>query len=219
MENYIPIFEIVIDEEAEDSGFIRNSFVENPAVEVERFAFSKQDKMIFSQNEKEQIFTSVSILADTPILREGPNGEPFYVVFTKDVIRKIRNKLVKDGKANDISLYHDENEVQDGIYMVENYITNKDRVESKLFDVPEGSLITSYWVEDPEHYERLLEDDKFKGFSIEINAKISQMFSNTFKEMYSESEKIARIKDIAFSEDMSDEDKEKKIRKLLNSFE
>lgn len=219
MENYVPIFEIIIDENNEESGMIRNSGVENPAVDIEYFAFGKENEnMIFSKDEKEQVFTSVSILADTPILRKGPNGEPFYVVFSKDVIRKIRNKLVKDGKTNEFSLYHDEKEIQEGIYMVESYIVDSKRVESKLFDVPDGSFVTSYWVEDKEMYEKLLADEKFKGFSIELNSQIQQMFSQSFEDMYSEEKKVDRIKDIAFSEDLSDKEKEEKIKKLLNSF-
>jgi hypothetical protein len=216
MENYRPIYEIVIDEESEESGFIRNSFVSSPAVEVTRFAFSKHNqKMIFSENPTEQIFTSVSILADTPILRTTDKGEEFYVVFTKDVIRKIRNKMVKDGKSNEVSLYHDDNKVQDGIYMVENFIINKGRVESPLFDVPEGSLVTSYWVEDRMKYDELLADKNFNGFSIEINAKISQMFSNSFDALYSEDLKVQQIRDIAFRKDMTDAQKEIAIKKIL----
>jgi hypothetical protein len=216
MENYIPIFEIVIDEMENESGFIRNSFVENPAVEVEYFAFSKNRKMLFASDEAEQIFTSVSILADTPILREGPNGEPFYVVFTKDVIRKIRNKLVKEGKSNEVSLYHDDNKVQEGIYMVENFIINEGRIESPLFDVPEGSLVTSYWVENKEQYEKLLADENVKGFSIELNAHISQVFSKSFDSIYSEEKKVQEIKTIAFRSDIKDEEKESLIKEVLN---
>ena len=217
MENYRPIFEIVIDENSEDSGFIRNSFVEAPAVEVTRFAFSKeQERMIFAEDTKEQIFTSVSILADTPILRATDKGEEFYVVFTKDVIRKIRNKMVKEGKTNEVSLYHEDDKIQEGIYMVENFIINKGRVESPLFNVPDGSLVTSYWVEDAAKYEQLLNDENFNGFSIEINARISQMFSNTFDALYSEEMKEQEIRDIAFSEELTDEQKEEKILKVLN---
>lgn len=217
MEGYIPIFEIIIDEESEDSGFIRNSFVKNPAVEVERFAFNKQERMVFASDEVEQVFTSVSILADTPIYREGPNGEPFYVVFSKDVIRKIRNKLVKDGKTNEVSLYHDDNKVQDGIYMVEQFIINKGRIESPLFkDVPDGSLVTSYWVEDRSKYEELLADENFRGFSIEINAHISQLFSKSFDAMYSEDKIVQEIKAITFREDITDLQKEHLIKKVLN---
>lgn len=218
-----PIFELVIDDDSEESGFIRNSFVENPAVEIKYFAFedeSNKKKMIFSQNEKEQIFTSVSILADTPILRKTKEGEDYYVVFTKDTIRKIRNKLVKEGKSNEVTLYHDENQVVEGVYMVENFIVNKGRVESPLFNVPDGSLVTSYWVEDKATYERLLNDEKFNGFSIEVNAKIQEMFTSSFEELYSEkvSEKEMenKIKDIVFDERLSEDEAVDKLRKLLD---
>lgn len=224
MEKVVPIFEIVIDDDSEESGFIRNSFVEKPAVEIKYFAFDDESdnkkKMIFSQNEKEQIFTSVSILADTPILRKTEEGEDYYVVFTKDTIRKIRNKLVKQGKSNEVSLYHDENQVVDGVYMVENFIVNKGRVESPLFNVPDGSLITSYWVEDKNTYDALLNDEKFNGFSIEINAKIQEMFTSSFEQLYdekiSEKEMESQIKDIVFDDEISEDEAVEKLRKLLD---
>lgn len=222
MEGYAPIFEIVIEDDVEDSGFIRNSLVQSPAVNVERLAFSEEEaeKLIFSKNEKEQIFTSVSILADTPIKRKTKDGQIFYVVFTKDVIRKIRNKMVKEGKTNELSLYHDDSEIiKDGVYMVENVILNKGRIESPLFKVPDGSLLTSYWVEDLNHYNELLNDEKFKGFSIEINARIQQIFSNSFESLYSKEIQRQQVNEILFSKELSEEQKRKKIQKVLNIIE
>lgn len=177
-----PLFNIVIKEDEEDSGMIRNSLVYSPAVRQELFKFSadfKQKKLMFEASEKEQIFTSISILADTPIARMSEDGREFDVVFSKDVIRKIRNKLIKDGKANELTLNHDDSQVVEGVYLVETYILNHDRLKSELFkDAPEGSLVTSYWVEDKATYDKLAADDRFGGFSIELSAMLQHMFSD-----------------------------------------
>lgn len=218
MEGYAPIFEILIDEESENSGFIRNSFVKNPAVHYEYFTFNQEEKSFkFASDEKEQVFTSISILADTPIKRVTEDGQVFYVVFSKDVIRKIRNKLVKDGRSNDVSLYHDKSKIVDGVYMVENFILNKGRVESPLFEgAPDGSLVTSYWVEDKKRYEELLADENFRGFSIEINAKISQIFSSSFESLYIKEMNKQRIQEILFSDKLTKEQKKENLAKVLN---
>jgi len=59
---------------------IRNSFVYQPAVEIEKFAFSKE-MMVFNQGISNQCFMSVSILADTPIPRKSSNGEKIQCSF------------------------------------------------------------------------------------------------------------------------------------------
>ena len=84
MEN-IKTFEIVVDYEG-DEKMLRNSFVYQPAVEIEKFAFSKEEQkemLIFNKDDNRQCFMSVSILADTPIPRiDRETGEKYNVVFT-----------------------------------------------------------------------------------------------------------------------------------------
>jgi hypothetical protein len=208
-----PVFEMIVDYD-DQTGMIRNSFVENPAVEYERYAFSKVDNFKFKQDDSEQKFISVSILADTPILRRNDEGEEFYVVFSKETIKKIVNKFVMENLINQVSFQHNDNEIIDGVYLVEHFIIDKGRVESPLFkDAPQGSWITTYWVKDKEQYEALKANPQFKGFSIEINAKIQEAFSAIVNE-----EKILNdIKDIAFNEMLSDSEKEAEIKKVLNN--
>jgi hypothetical protein len=211
--NYRPIFEIIIDENDEQSGMIRNSWVKNPAVGIEKFAFesAQKQKLVFADASRKNCFMSCSILCDTPILRRTDDGEEFYVVFTEESIRKINNKLFKENKIHEVTMHHNENMKVEGVYLVESFISDKKRVYSPLFDVPDGSLIQTYYVEDDDMYEKLLNDDNFTGYSIEVNARIQQMFSASFDEMYLEQ----RVKDIAFSKELSDEEKELAIKKIL----
>ena len=213
MENKeIPVYNIVIDYDADDERMLRNSFVYQPAVEVEKFAFSKEEKiemLKFNMDDKRQCFMSVSILADTPIPRVDKDGNQFNVVFTKDVIRIIANKLAMENRLNEVSWQHTD-QIIDGVYLVEQFISEKDRVYSPKFNVPEGSLIQTYWVKDKKMYERLANDPSFEGFSIEIEARIEETFSSNF----TEEDRVNIIKDILFS-DESDDDKIDKIEAIL----
>lgn len=203
-------YNIVIDYDNDDERMIRNSFVEQPAVEIEKFAFSK-DMMKFNKDEKRQCFMSVSILADTPIPRMTKDGKPFNVVFTKEVIRVIANKLVMENRMNEVSWQHS-NQMIEGVYLVEQFISEKDRVYSPKFNVPEGSLIQTYWVKDKNMYEKLSNDSSFQGFSIEIEATIEEAFGMDFsEEVITDS-----IKDILFS-DLSDDEKYDKINDILKN--
>lgn len=212
MENYMPVFNIVIEYD-DETGMIRNSFVANPAVGIEKLAFNAQEKtrMVFADESRKNCFMSVSILADTPILRRTQDGREFYVVFEKETIRKIVNKLVMEGKQNEVSLYHEDSKVLENVFLVEQFMVEKGRVESPKFDVPDGSLISTYWVKDDEMYNQLLSDPNFNGFSIEISANLEAQFEAHFSD-----EVIAnKIKEIVFREDLSDEDKEKIIKELI----
>lgn len=207
MKNY----NIIIDLEDEETLIHRNSFVEYPAVEYTKMAFSK-DSMIFNADKSQQKFMSVSILADTPIPRlNKQTGEEYTVTFTKQSIINALNKWMKMGKQNEISWQHS-NEIITGVYMVESFIVNKGRVESPAFaNIPDGSLIQTYWVEDKEQYDALLNDPLFGGFSVEISAKVEEAFAMDFDAIHKEE----KIKEIIFNEEITDEEKYDKIKEII----
>ena len=207
----LEIYDIVVEYD-DQTGFIRNSFVQNPAVEYERFAFSKFDNFYFQKNDNEQKFISISMVADTPILRRAEDGTEFYVRFSRETIKKIVNKLVMENKTNDASWQHS-NQILDEVFLVEHFILEKGRVESPLFkDAPDGSWVTTYWVKNKDKYDELKNDPEFRGFSIEINAKIQEAFS-----AHMEEEKMEKvIRGIVYNESLSDEQKKAQIKKVLN---
>ncbi len=210
----IPVFDIVVEYE-DESGMLRNSMVRNPAVEYERLAFSKTEaiKLFFEKNDEEQKFMSISMVAETPILRQAADGSYFYVRFSKEVIKKIVNKLVMENRINDVSWQHEETEIIDGIYLVEHFFIEEGRVESPLFpDAPDGSWVTTYFVPDKDKYSKLKADKNFRGFSIELDAKIQEAFTGVLNEEKLESD----IRAIVFDETLSDEEKEAQIKKVLN---
>ncbi len=171
-----PIYKVVIDYDNE-SGMYTNSFVDEPAVEVNAIAFSKQNKQLQFKSISEQKFMSVSILANTPIPRLTESGEKYYVIFEAPDIKMIVNKMVMDGHAHKVNYNHNPDEKIEGIYLVESFFVEKGRVECPIFkDVPDGSYIQTYWVKDSEQYNQLLNDENFNGFSVEINAMLEEAF-------------------------------------------
>lgn len=202
-------YNIIVNYE-DDSRMLRNSFVGEPAVEVDYIAFNKQKKQLnFSGDDSRQMFMSVSILADTPIYRiDEQTGEEYTVTFPKETITVLVNKLIMEGRENEVTLYHDASKKVEGVYLVEHFQVEKGRVESPLFNVPDGSWITTYWVKDKAQYEALKADPNFNGFSIEINAQIEEAFSNQ--------NLLGEITRIFANMNLSDEEKLANIEKLLN---
>tara|TARA_R110000803_G_scaffold150192_1_gene215597 strand:+ start:745 stop:1389 length:645 start_codon:yes stop_codon:yes gene_type:complete len=210
----VKTYNIVVDYDT-DTRMMRNSFVDMPAVEIERFAFSKMNNemMVFNADKNNQCFMSVSILANTPIPRINEDGEPFNVVFTKDVIRVIANKLSIEGKMNEVSWQHT-NQILDGVYLVEQFISEKGRVYSPLFDVPEGSLIQTYFVKDKKVYDQLINDENFKGFSIEIEAGIQEAFTKSIPD---DERVYEAVEKILFDCDLTDDEKYSQIEDILKN--
>lgn len=204
------LYYIDILEDDTTTGMVRNSFVQNPAVELTYHAFNKKEPTTISfSNDSKQSFMSVSMLADTPLPRgiNKKTGKPYSVVFTKQAIRRIVNKFVESGNINEVSFNHTDL-IIDGVILSEHFILEKGRVESPIFNgVPDGSWITTYYVKDKELYDALKESKEFTGFSIEINAFIEQAFSkiDTIED---------KIKSIVFGNDTEDE-KSEKIKSIL----
>ncbi|CAA6810452.1 MAG: Unknown protein [uncultured Sulfurovum sp.] len=208
----IKIYEILIDENNEDHGIMRNSFVDYPAVEYTKLNFSKEtNKLAFTANDSEQRFMSVSMIADTPIPRINElTGELYGIVFTKSEIKKIVNKFIMDGNFNEVSLQHT-SEMVDGVYLVEHFITREGVTECPAFkDLPEGSYVTTYYVPNKEQYEALKADKDFNGFSIEINGMMEEMLFSQEHSMLEEKIKVI------LNSDLNDEQKEIKVKDILN---
>lgn len=217
-----PVYRVVVNYD-DETGILRNSMVKYPAVEVERLCFSNTPtKLEFSSDDSDQKFISVSMKADTPIERKTKSGEKYYVVFTKEDINMIVNKFSKEMKFHEMDWQHDADEMVGGIYMTGHFKTRKGVVECPAFDVPDGSWVTEYWVEDKDRYESLANDPDFNGFSIEINAHLEEMVFSQFEQEFQRVEdKITqtynKIKQVLNDERISDTGKYNRIKNLLDT--
>lgn len=129
------------------------------AIERQQFAI---------QDEEERIISGALMLADTPIYRNDGNGE-YYVVFTKDTIKKIAQKYFKKGYQNNVNLQHDSGQVMEGVTMFESWIVDEKRgiKPMKGFeDVNDGSWFGSFKVENEEVW-NMIKEGKVRGFSVE----------------------------------------------------
>lgn len=162
------IFKINIDDN-DQLGMDAISLVEYPAVEVNFLAFSQEEKMNFTQlNEEKREITGVVCLADTPILRKNEQFGVHYILFEKDTIRKMMLRYFKNGLGNQVNIEH-QGDMVEGLTMVESYIKDSKRniapVEFK--DVPDGSWIATFKVENDEVWNAIKEKHSLRGFSLQ----------------------------------------------------
>lgn len=164
MNTKLPIFNAVI---ASANGGIYNiSLVDEPATEVDFLMFSKEDEermLMFSVNEEQKMLTAPLMLADTPLFRREGDYK-FYVRYTKETLKVMAEKMLADGTQNTIDIMHADHILpKNSVNLVELYI--KDATKPSPFDVPEGSLICTYHVNDDKVWE-MCKNGTFKGFSL-----------------------------------------------------
>ena len=157
------IFNLEIDDE---TGLVRMSLVNSPAVEVDFLAFSKEEKkaMYFADEEK-HIVTGVALRADFPVYRVAENGEEFYVNFTPSVIEKCVQKFMREQRGGEVDLEHNGKKVS-GVYLFESYILRGGLKDERFADVKEGSWVVSYKVDNEEVWAKI-KSGELKGFSVE----------------------------------------------------
>ena len=162
--NGLPVYIAQINNTEE--GILDISLVDYPAVKRDFVLFS-QDKMNFSiQSEEKRIISGVVMLADTPIYRKSPTAGEYYIVFTRDIIEMMVEKMSFEGKLNNITLNHN-GQLVEGVTLVELFIkdSSKGLNPTYLPDVTEGSLIASYKVENEDIWNQI-KAGEFRGFSL-----------------------------------------------------
>lgn len=162
------IYYIDINDE-DETGLDAISLVQHPAVEVDFLCFNEDTKEIdFSADEDKHILTAVALRADHPIYRR--NGEyEYWVVFTKDVIRRLVTKYAKNNLFNSVNIEHNDYSFVKSAYMIESYIVDKARgiVPSEFSDIEDGSWIVSYYIDDESLWDTVKNTDILNGLSVQ----------------------------------------------------
>lgn len=160
------LFNIIVND-ADETGMNFISLVEEPAVMVDFLKFSKEEPVKLQFNDTKHIITGVVCLADTPIYRYNQSIGEYYVQFSKETIEKMMLKYSKMGLNNSVDLQHNGNAV-DGVIMIESFLVNKERgiCPNEFSDVPDGSWIASFKVENDEIWNEITNGDTLNGFSL-----------------------------------------------------
>jgi hypothetical protein len=176
----LPIYKITIDDEFSDGenlGIEMIAFTNMPAIKVKGLAFSSEKKMLFADDVKYRITAPAMIPMD--IYRRDSEEGDYYVQFTADVIEKIHAKFMADLRNRDIFNLEHDTDKKVPAYILETWIVDnptKDKAFSTFgIEVPEGTLMVTAQVTDPEYYNKLVEDGQV-GFSIEgfLGLKLSE---------------------------------------------
>lgn len=168
------IIELILDEENIEAGVGAMSIVENPAIESEFIALSKQnieisnDKIELAEVSKERkVLMGAALIPNKTIFRKNEKEE-YYVYFSSDTVRKASEYFLMNGNQNKATLEH---EVKlNGLGIVESWIVEDEvKDKSRMFglNVPVGTWMVSMKVHSDEVWQYYIKSGKVKGFSIE----------------------------------------------------
>lgn len=170
--NGLDVFDIMISKN--DIGISATSLVELPATESSFLHFGKESPQFkFADEEKRELVGAIMI-PDKLIFRKiGEHA--FYVNFTKEVIRELTTKMLKDGTAGLFTVQHQTELKDDEVDVQEIWIKETEEDKSVAFgiDEPIGTAFMKVKVND-EVIWNAIKDNGLNGFSIELSASIAE---------------------------------------------
>ena len=166
----IPVYRALVQSDG-DTGMLRISLVDDPAVQVDFLAFKNQEaRKVLTyavQDEDKHLVLGVVMRADYPIYRRDADGFEYYIIYKPDTIRTMAEKYLAENRQNLVNLMHEDGTEQEGIQMVQYFIVDREKgVAPAAFDVADGSLLAEFHVTNEDVW-AAIKDGTYKGFSLE----------------------------------------------------
>ena len=122
----------------------------------------------FEALDEQQIVIGPLMKPNMLIPRLDENGEPYHVYFTAETIKKIAYKMVKDKLIDRVNIEHNNQDSVDA-YLVESWIIDgvNDKSKNYGFNLPEGTWMGMYKIQDKKIWDEYIKSGLVKGFSVE----------------------------------------------------
>lgn len=171
------------------------SLVEDPAIESNFIALSKQKSSIKLENEK-RLLIGAALVPNKPIYR-NVNGNEFYISFDETTIEKLAQDFLANDYQHNITVDHQE-EAND-IVIVESWIKTSENDKSISYGLnePIGTWFIGMKVNNDEIWQRV-KDGFYKGFSIEAVVGLDELINNNNLYLSMDKEFIDKLREIIY---------------------
>ena len=171
------------------------SLVEDPAIESNFIALSKQQSSIKLENEK-RLLIGAALVPNKPIYR-NVNGNEFYISFDETTIEKLAQDFLANDYQHNITVDHQE-EAND-IVIVESWIKTSENDKSVSYGLnePIGTWFIGMKVNNDEIWQRI-KDGFYKGFSIEAVVGLDELINNNNLQLSMDKEFIDKLREIIY---------------------
>ena len=162
----IPVYDAIID--GKDTGMLRISLVDAPAVmsDFQAFDAQKRAQMYRVEDEKQRRVLGVVMRADFPIYRRDAQNGEYYIIYKADTIKTMAEKYLLESRQNAVNLQHEEGSDVEGVNMVQFFIKGSGIAPEGFEEIADGSLFAEFHVTNEEVWASI-QDGTYKGFSLE----------------------------------------------------
>ena len=163
----LDIFELFIDEEAENGGIEAVSIVENPAIESDFVVLNSDVVQLAEVSKEKRILMGPALIPNKKIYRRSGDKE-YYIKFSEETVRKASQLFLSRGKQNNSTLEHEE--TLEDLSVVESWIVedlSADKSRKYGLNVPVGTWMIAVKVNNDEVWQEFVKTERVKGFSIE----------------------------------------------------
>lgn len=168
----LPVYQAVISDE--QCGMLRISLVDDPAVQSNFVAFSKNQQprqlMYAVQDEDKRLVLGVVMRADFPIYRRETLTDDkemeFYIIYKADTIRTMAEKYLAENRQNLVNIMHEKGSEVEGVQMVQYFIKGAGLNPEGFDNIADGSLFAEFHVTNDEVW-NAIKDGTYRGFSLE----------------------------------------------------
>lgn len=189
------LFEMLVLDELID-GVFAISFVDSPAIQTDYVLLSDKDNKITIDikleklvDKKRKIVCGPALIPDMIIPRKG-----YDIKFSAETIRKISENFLINGNKDNVTLQHKVS--VNKINLVESWIvddSNLDKSKKLGYDVPVGTWMVSFKVNDDALWNEYIESGTLKGFSIEGNFSQKEISLSGETEEFTEYDKEVEL--------------------------
>jgi hypothetical protein len=161
------IIELILDEKDTEMGVYAVSVVDEPAIEENFIALSKQSIELATIDKEKKLLMGPALIPNKQIYRKNEKHGEFYIYFSEDTVRKASEMFFINSNQSAATYEHDAK--IDGMTVVESWIIDnpeKDKSAAYGFSLPKGTWMISMKVNNPDVWKKVKDGD-VKGFSIE----------------------------------------------------
>jgi len=153
----------------------------------------EKEKMTFAvADEEKRILIGAAMVPNKMIHRYDALGNLYYVFFSKQSIRKLADKFLKQKRTDETNIEHNGIKLgSDKVYITESWISDdpiKDKSNLYGFELPAGTWFVQMKIDDPQVW-KAVKENKLTGYSVEGLFAEKSVFSK-------QDEKINQIKQI-----------------------
>jgi hypothetical protein len=148
--------------------------------------WKEPSKMVFGFDDEKKIVVGAAMVPNRMIHRYDDLGNLYYVFFSKESIKKMSDKFLKERRTDETNIEHDGLKLgAEKVFITESWVS-EDPVMDKShfygFDLPSGTWFVAMKVNDPKIW-KMIKEKNLTGFSVEGLFAEKSIFSKEDKQI------------------------------------